>query len=127
MESELRLILKYIKNSKDKDRLIKILEDDKGYKNISKEAILIISKITKTEIKIDEDGEIDMCKAIDDLKKDAKKEGILLGRQEGFFEVKKESALNLYKNGVSIEIISKSLNVDEKTIIDILKENNLIN
>lgn len=133
MKSELRLILKFIKNSKNKDKLIKIIKEDIGYKKISKEAFTIINEITNTEIKIEnEEGELDMCKAIDDMKKQAKEEGIiegkLEGKYEGILEVKKESTINLYKNGVSIEIISKSLNMSLDDVKDILnKEGILIN
>ena len=58
-----------------------------------------------------------MCKAIDDMMKEAKNEG----RNETLVE----NAINLYKNGVSLELISKSLGMSINKLKKILTQNNV--
>ncbi len=52
------------------------------------------------------------------------KEGIERGRAEGIEKGKIESVLGLYNNGVSIDIISKSLNIPKKRVQTIIKLRN---
>ena len=54
-----------------------------------------------------------MCKAIDDMMKEAK------------LEAKLEAAINLYKNGASLELISKSLGMSINKLKKILTQNNV--
>ena len=54
-----------------------------------------------------------MCKAIDDMMKDAVEKN------------KEENAINLYKNGVSLELISKSLGMSINKLKKILTQNNV--
>ena len=52
---------------------------------------------------------------------EGKKEGLIEGKKEGLIEGKKEMVINLWKNGVAIDIISKSsgLTITEiQSIID---------
>lgn len=80
--------------------------------------IVRLSAVTKTKIKTnEEEGVVDMCKAIDDMMKDAKNEG----RNETLVE----NAINLYKNGVSLELISKSLGLSINKLKKILTQNNV--
>ena len=70
--------------------------------------------LTKTKIKTnEEEGVVNMCKAIDDMMKDAK------------LEAKIEDAINLYKNGVSLELISQSLGMSINKLKKILTQNNV--
>ena len=58
-----------------------------------------------------------MCKAIDDMMKEAEAKGA---------EKKQvENAINLYKNGVSLELISKSLGMSINKLKKILTQNNV--
>jgi len=79
-----------------------------------------------------------MCKALEELKQDWKQEGILLGKAEGKAEgivlgeakgkaegiaFEKESNIKtMYKNGASIDLISKLLEVDKEEISFILNK-----
>ena len=67
-----------------------------------------------------------MCKALEELKQDWKQEGILLGKEEGKAEgiaFEKESNIKtMYKNGASIDLISKLLEVDKEEINFILSK-----
>ena len=52
---------------------------------------------------------------------EGKKEGILEGRKEGILEGKKEVVINLYKNGISKDVIAKSSGLNISYIDDIIK------
>ena len=74
--------------------------------------------VTKTKIKTnEEEGVVNMCKAIDDMMKEAEAKGA---------EKKQvENAINLYKNGASLELISKSLGMSINKLKKILTQNNV--
>ena len=55
-------------------------------------------------------------------REDAKKEGIQEGIQKGARQTLIENALELYKNGVSKDIICKSLKISKKELDVILKD-----
>ncbi len=83
-----------------------------------------------------------MCKALEELKQDWKQEGILLGKAEGKEEGKAEGIAlgkeegillgkaeayesnikTMYKNGASIDLISKLLEMDKEEINFILSK-----
>ena len=62
-----------------------------------------------------------VCRAWDEFEKRT----IEKGKAEGIAENRIENALNLYKNGASLELISKSLNMDIEEIKNILIQNNV--
>lgn len=116
--SELRIILKYIKYSKRKTELREVISKDDKFNEMSNDSVKLLSAVTKTKIKTnEEEGVVNMCKAIDDMMKDAKNEG----RNETLVE----NAINLYKNGVSLELISKSLGMSINKLKKILTQNNV--
>ena len=59
-----------------------------------------------------------MCKALEELKQDWKQEGILLGKAEAY----ESNIKTMYKNGASIDLISKLLEVDKEEINFILSK-----
>jgi len=116
--SELRTILKYIKYSKRKTELREVISKDDKFNEMSNDSVKLLSAVTKTKIKTNEEkGVVNMCKAIDDMMKDAKNEG----RNETLVE----NAINLYKNGASLELISKSLGMSINKLKKILTQNNV--
>ena len=70
-----------------------------------------------------------LSKAIDDMKKKAEAKGRNEGKIEGVVEtearVKIETVVNFYKNGASLELISKSTNMSIDDVKDILVKNNV--
>ena len=82
-QTELCELLKFIKYSKDKKRLEEVVAEDAAFKNISKRTADAINTITHSELKFPEEKEtVDMCKAIQDIRKDAIAEGKAEGRAE---------------------------------------------
>ena len=87
-QTELCELLKFIKYSKDKKRLEEIVTEDAAFKSISKRTADAINTITHSEMKFPEGKEtVDMCKAIQDIRKDAiaegKAEGEAIGEARG--------------------------------------------
>ena len=72
---------------------------------------------------------LELSKAIDDMKKKAEAKGRNEGKIEGVVEtearVKIETVVNFYKNGASLELISKSTNMSIDDVKDILVKNNV--
>ena len=69
------------------------------------------------------------CKAWREFEKRSIEKGIAEGKTEGITEGEAknriENAINFYKNGVSLDIISKSLNMDIEELKNILIQNNV--
>jgi predicted transposase/invertase (TIGR01784 family) len=68
----------------------------------------LLNNILDLNIEIKDTEDINMCKAIEDMKKDAKKEGIAEGKQEAI----NENIKTMYSNGADINMIAKLLNLD---------------
>ena len=98
--SSLREVIEYIKYSKDKDNLAKILKDNPRMV-IDREAALVIKTITKTTIEISEKEEkIDMCKAIDDMLNESKAERKAEGRLGMLTQLVREGDLKVERAAV---------------------------
>jgi len=69
------------------------------------------------------------CRAWDEFEKRSIEKGKAEGKAEGIAEGEAknriENAINLYKNGASLELISKSLNMDIEELKNILIQNNV--
>ena len=65
------------------------------------------------------------CKAWREFEKRSIEKGKAEGIAEGETKTKIENSINLYKNGVSLDIISKSLNIDIEELKNILIQNNV--
>ena len=88
-------------------------KDDK-FNEMSNDSVKLLSAVTKTKIKTnEEEGVVNMCKAIDDMMKEAVEKKQV------------ENAINLYKNGASLELISKSLGLSINKLKKILTQNNV--
>lgn len=86
----LREVIGYIKYSKDKDRLAKILKDNPRM-IIDREAALVIKAITNTPIDIQEETEeIDMCEAVEAMLNESEARGIERGIEKGIEKGREE-------------------------------------
>lgn len=80
MHSDLGLVLGFIKYAKDKDKLKEYVRERTGFRQLSQEAAALICQICSVDIGMESErgkGEQDMCKAIEDMKEDARQEGKL--------------------------------------------------
>ena len=112
LKSEMRLVLKCIKYSKDSMKLNNIIKNDGNFNMVSNKAAELIDEVVETEFaKNAEGGYVNMCKAIEDMKKEARLEGVV------------ETVVNFYKNGASLELISKSTKMTIEEVKNILLQN----
>jgi predicted transposase YdaD len=63
-----------------------------------------------------------MCKAIDDMRKESKAEGISIGKAEGKAEKLNENIKTMHKNGANENLISKLLGLDISFVRKVLAE-----
>ena len=112
--TELNQALKYVKYSSDKDKLRKLVNEDSAYQNISRKTADMINIVTGSELKF-ENGEesVDMCKAIYDIREDAKLEGKLEGRLEGKLEGKLEGTHDANVEVAKKLLVLKKFSVEE--------------
>ena len=74
--SSLREVLLYIKYSKDREQLNRLLENNPRFRNLDTEAAIVIDTITNSELEFDRKGKrVDMCQAVADMRKKERQEG----------------------------------------------------
>lgn len=102
-KSDLKEVLKFIKHSADKDELKKLLDGDEKYRNIDRLAAQTISVCSnvKFDIPVGKEG-VNVCKAIEDMKADARNEGINEGISKAVIMLKK---LKLTKEAATRQIM----------------------
>lgn len=73
----------YIKYSKEKEKLVDLIQTDDGFQNMKTETVVMLNTLTNSKLKFNEEKEeTSMCLAIDELREEAKQEGIEFGRRE---------------------------------------------
>ncbi len=81
--TSLKEVMGYIKYSKNKEQLLKFLQTD-AHRSIEMNAVRVIKTITNTPIEVsEEEEEIEMCKAIEDLISESEARGRAEGEVEG--------------------------------------------
>ena len=112
--TSLREVLGYIKYSGDKKQLHSITENNPRMR-LDADAARVIRRVTNTPVEIrEEEEEVDMCKAIEEMMEDSRQEGIQKGIQEG----KRETACALAKMGLPAEQIALAVSTD----LEVVKE-----
>ena len=105
-QSSLREVMLFIKYSKDKENLIKVLAANEArFREVERRAADVIEAITNSGIKYDESEEVvNVCQAIQEMRKES--------------ELKKaqEVAENLYKMGLDIEKIAQAVDYAAETV-----------
>ena len=115
--SELRLVLEYLKYSKDEDKLYKLVNEDEAFKSVSKKTVDMVNVLTNSKIPYDKGEErVNMCQALEGLirrgEARGRAEGEARGREEGRLETLKNAAANMRAKGWSDEVIAEILSVD---------------
>jgi hypothetical protein len=95
--TELSLALKYVKYSKDKKKLIEIVNEDTAYKSVSRKTADMVNVVTNSNLHYNSGKErVDMCEAIEGIRNDAMEEGIAKGLEEGVLK----TLVGLVKKGL---------------------------
>lgn len=79
-ETDFGAVMEFIKHSSNRNQLLNVVNENDKFKHLSFEAARVIdacanNKLTKLGIKNEVKGDVNVCKAIDDLIADAKQEG----------------------------------------------------
>lgn len=85
--TELSIALKYVKYSKDKKKLREIVNEDTAFKSVSRKTADMINIVTSSDLHYDNGEErVDMCEAIEGIRKDGISEGIEIGEEKGILK-----------------------------------------
>ena len=91
--TELSLALKYVKYSKDKKKLRDMVNEDTAFCSVSRKTADMVNVVTSSNLHYDNGEErVDMCEAIEGIRKDALAEGI----EEGILK----TLIGLVKDGI---------------------------
>ncbi len=109
-QSSLREVMLFIKYSKDKENLIRVLAaNERRFWEVERRAADVIEAITNSGIKYDEKDEVvNVCQAIQEMRKESERDG----------ELKKarEAARNFYNLGVDIEKTAQGVGYAVETV-----------
>ncbi len=129
LQTSLKEVIKYIKYSKDKNKINEIVVNDERFSKLERSAFNVINACTNSNLRINDNEEVvDMCQAILDMKQDARNEGmnegIIKGMNEGINKGIIKVALNLLKvRKMSNEEISEVTGLSLKEIQDLILRN----
>lgn len=99
LSTELGLVLKYVKHSNDDEDLARMMEGDERYRRIGAESAELINVVTNSRLALEEkEGEVDMCRAIDEMRRKSEERGMERGMERGDHNRLLESARNLIAN-----------------------------
>jgi predicted transposase/invertase (TIGR01784 family) len=115
-----RQLFKTMRSLNNKEKL-NILKNDNDFIKVNKDMANAISYLLNIDINIKGD-DINMCKALEELKQDWKQEGILLGKAEGIAIEKESNIKTMYKNGFDEALISKALDLDIEYVKSVLNK-----
>lgn len=113
-QSSLREVIFFIKYSKDRKNLGRILKtNEKRFREVERRAADVIEAITHTGLKYDESEEVvDMCQAIQEMKIEFERSG----EQKGELKKAKETAGKLYEMGFEAEKIAQVVGYTVETV-----------
>ena len=112
-------VLLYIKYSKEKEKLMELLKNDTGFRNLKTETAIMLNTLTNSELKINEEREeTSMCLAIDELREEA----IELGRREGSENSRRELIRKMLMNHETMDKIKEYTGYTQEKIDEIAKE-----
>ncbi len=109
-QSSLREVMLFIKYSKDKENLSRVLAaNEKRFREVERRAADVIEVITNSGIKYDEEDEVvNVCQAIQEMRKEE--------RQIGELNKAKEAARNFYNLGIDVEKIAQGVGYAVETV-----------
>ena len=76
-------VLRYIKYSNDKEKLARILSEDPEYRGLDTDSANLINAVTHSRLRLYErEGKVNMCEAIEEMRRDSWEDGHKKGRDE---------------------------------------------
>ena len=81
--SDLQQVLKFIRVSSDKKAMADLVSTDERFRSLDRDAAITIRETTGAKFVIpQEEGGVNVCKAIQDMQDDARKEGMEQGQEK---------------------------------------------
>ena len=121
--TDLREVLLYIKYSKEKEKLVDLIQTDDGFQNMKTETVVMLNTLTNSKLKFNEEKEeTSMCLALDELREEVKQEGIELGRREGSENSRRELIRKMLTNHETMDKIKEYTGYTQEKIDEIAKE-----
>lgn len=136
--TDLREVLLFIKYSRDNEKLKQVLKANEGrFRGVDPRAVDVIEAVTNMGIRYEKkEGKVDVCKAIEDMKLEARREGIKegerigerrgekrgerrgrrQGEKKGILKQARKSARNFYKMGLGVEQIAAGVGYNEEMV-----------
>lgn len=113
-QSSLREVMLFIKYSKDKENLSRVLAaNEERFREVERRAADVIEVITNSGIKYDESEEVvDVCQAIREIRMEEQK----IGEQDGELKKAIEAAGNLHEMGLDTEKIAQAVGYAVETV-----------
>ncbi|WP_334335256.1 transposase [Candidatus Merdisoma sp. JLR.KK011] len=113
-QSSLREVMLFIKYSKDKENLSRVLvTNEKRFRELERRAADVIETITNSGIKYDESEEVvDVCQAIREIRMEERK----IGEQDGELKKAREAAENLHEMGLDTDKIAQVVGYAVETV-----------
>ncbi len=121
-KSSLREVMLFIKYSKDRENLERILKkNEERFREVERRAVDVIAAMTHTGFRYEEEeGKVDVCQAIEEMRKaaerDGEEKGQQIGERKGELKKAKEAARNFYNLGVDVEKIAQGLDYAVETV-----------
>ena len=99
--TELRIALQFMKHSLNKNQLQKLVKEDEAYRHVSRKTADMLNIVTGADLPYEEGKEsINMCVAIEEMRFDAKAEGLAEGLEQGLEQGIFGTLASLVKKGV---------------------------
>ncbi len=113
-QSSLREVMLFIKYSKDKENLSRVLAaNEMRFRELERRAADVIETITNSGIKYDESEEVvNVCQAIREIRMEERK----IGEQDGELKKAREAAENLHEMGLDTDKIAQAVGYAVETV-----------
>lgn len=113
-QSSLREVMLFIKYSKDKENLSRVLvANEECFQKVERRAADVIEAITNSGIKYDEEDEVvNVCQAIQEIRKESERDG----ERQGRLMQAQESVKKLYEMGLDTEKIAQVVGYAVETV-----------
>ncbi len=127
-QSSLREVMFFIKYSKDRENLTRILKaNEKRFREVERRAADVIEAVTNMGLKYDESEEaVDVCQAIQEIRKEERRLGEQDGERKGELKKAQEAAGKLHEMGLDTEKIAQVVGYAAETVrgwLELLGEN----
>ena len=128
-QTDLQYVLNMIKYRQKKEKILEYVEANRSYfQRMNMDTYQALSVFLNSEkwlegiSVLEGKGEMDMCKALEDIYEDGKADGYKNGKEEGLTEKLREQVSKKLQKGKSLETIAEELEESVETISQLAKE-----